>query len=312
LGWLAMLGGKRKKKTSDSEMSEEDMIKEPERYAPIATHSEFLARGGWTSIGGSVIGPSHEDLSQCRQDEFAHNIVGDLYVAAIADGLGSAEFAQVGAAICCRHVVARIKEALTFASSERAIEPSATVRMERVGDPVSWAEVIKTSVLEVRSKLKPTHRKINGVVKPLFDTTLVGVVASPESGFFFHIGDGCGVAALSIEAGDFRQIVVSPPENGDFSNITYPVTMDGFEQHLRITPFTRANLIFLMTDGVTPFALEGDEKTLRPRFLQPIDVHLFDRRSPKGADALSQTLNGDDVRRSDRDDKTLVWARRRP
>lgn len=307
-GWPSMLGKRRK----SSDMTEAEMLKAPVRYAPAPSRFECVTRGGWASLGASVIGPSHESELLVRQDEFAHNIVGDLYVAAVADGLGSAVFAQVGAATCCRHVVARIKEALGLASNARAIDPAAAVRMEKDAESIPWARVIAEAILEVRAKLQPTHGKINGVVRPLFDTTLVGVVASPESGFFFHVGDGCGVAVAAPEPGTFGDLVISPPENGEFSNVTFPVTMDGFEKHLRITPFSRANLIFLMTDGVTPFSLESDERTLRPRFLQPIDAHLAGARSAKGAEKLRDTLNSADLRQSEGDDKTLVWARRRP
>ena len=85
--------------------------------------------------------------------------------------------------------------------------------------------------------------------------------------------------------------------------------MVGFEAHLRFTSFECSNLIFMLTDGVMPFAFESDQRTLRPRFLQPIDAYLAANRNAAGAEALRQTLDGGDVRASDGDDKTLIWAR---
>lgn len=290
---------------------------DPEQYVPDARRVAVNLAGSWSSIGASVIGPSHETTESVRQDEFADAIIGKFYVGAVCDGMGSALYAHFGAATCSAHVVQTISVALEHLDAGIEVTPDTEVTLRSDANPseehtLSLRLVILDAITQVRERLQPTHREIGGVIKPLYDTTLIGVICGERSGFFFHVGDGCGVAAEAPEAGQFRVVTISSPENGDFSDVTFPVTMNDFHDHFRITPFSNADAIFLMTDGVTPFALEYDEQSLKPRFLQPIDAYLSENRSEDGAAQLLDTLNSESIRKSDSDDKTLLWVRRVP
>ena len=141
-----------------------------------------------------------------------------------------------------------------------------------------------------------------------FHATLVGVIAGPHGGVFFHIGDGAGCATL---LDDLSVKVMSLPENGEYANETYFFTRSDWKDHLRLNPFgPHFNLIALMSDGVTPFALEPGKSGPHPPFFGPVSNFLAHHNREEGERALAATLERDAIRKITGDDKTLVWAAR--
>jgi hypothetical protein len=141
-----------------------------------------------------------------------------------------------------------------------------------------------------------------------FHATLIGVVASAAGGIFFHIGDGVGVAT---QRDDMLNCIVSRPENGEYSNETYFFSQSEWKEHLRFKEFgPDFNLIFLMTDGVMPFAMTGDNSGPHIPFFQPVSDFLATHSQAVGELALTNTLGKEELRKITDDDKTLVWALR--
>jgi hypothetical protein len=141
-----------------------------------------------------------------------------------------------------------------------------------------------------------------------FHATLVGVIAGPKGGYFFHIGDG---AACATHIADLSRSILSLPENGEYANETYFFTQPHWDQHLRLTPIDEdCDLIFLMSDGVTPFALAPRSTGPYAPFFEPLSRYLATRSREEGEEALSATLQKDALRRVTGDDKTLLWALR--
>jgi len=107
-----------------------------------------------------------------------------------------------------------------------------------------------------------------------------------------------------------QSVVISEPENGIFASETFFYTMDDWKDSLRFTPFEKAQSLFLMTDGVTGFALKKNEKTLEQGFVLPINLFLMQETdSKKAARALKNTLETPKACRLSADDKTLMWVR---
>ena len=141
-----------------------------------------------------------------------------------------------------------------------------------------------------------------------FDATLVGVVAGPEMGVFFHVGDG---AACATKLDDVSTSVVCGPENGEYANETYFITQDGWRDHLRLSSFnSQYNLVALMSDGVTPFALAQGASALFQPFFDPLSKFLAEHNEEDGEQAIKNILERDAIRQITGDDKTLVWALR--
>ena len=135
------------------------------------------------------------------------------------------------------------------------------------------------------------------------------MVASQNGGTFFHIGDGAGAAT---NFNNFGHYITSPPENGEYANETYFFSQLDWKEHLRLTPFgSDYDLILLMTDGVTPFAMGAGATSPHPPFWRPVCNFLASHSSVDGEVALSNVLEREEIRKITDDDKTLVWARYR-
>jgi hypothetical protein len=135
-----------------------------------------------------------------------------------------------------------------------------------------------------------------------FAATLVGAIAQNRKSIVFHIGDGAAV----FFGGDDKEFV-SQPENGEYANETFFVTMKNWTDHLRLTvvPFC-PTAMFLMSDGVTPFALaKGGIST---GFLRPIWSFLSAKGTEEGVLGVENLLTSDGASQISNDDKTLAWA----
>jgi hypothetical protein len=243
--------------------------------------------------------------------------------AAVSDGAGSAARSDEGAAHLVRTVV-------------KACRDHAQVDTPpRVG---AWRSVVEEAVRTARNTLpaspqripaarglRPAYRDAGRAAEAIrtarvatvrdperapFHATLVGAVVHAErGGFFFHIGDGAGIAC---QVPDWDEAVaVSPPANGAYAGETYFFTLPAWRQHLRFTPIPHnADLITLMTDGATAFAMRQNPPAFDPNFIEPVTRYLDQVDPASGAEALSGTLRSDDVQTITRDDVTFLWARR--
>ena len=118
-----------------------------------------------------------------------------------------------------------------------------------------------------------------------------------------------GKIALHYEDGGKCGYTLSRPANGEFSCETYFYTMNNWAESLRFTKIEKANALFLMTDGVTNFALTEDMCKLKSGFIEPIYQYLKNEPSKTRAlTALNNTLNTGKARKLNSDDKTFLWA----
>jgi hypothetical protein len=304
-------------------------------FAPKEIRHAAIEAGGWVVQAASVIGPSHVLRKEPRQDEFAMAIEGPFCIAAVADGLGSAPLSQVGSALAVRETVLQLATLLKGADPKT--QPVDTLRFPGFETPtqkrswLSWlighrapnpppppsiplALKIEEVLLGIREELWKRAAQANTGSRDGLDTTILGVVLTKESGLFFHCGDGAGIAAEEVGRGQFETAVYSEPENGEFSNITFPLTLETAKAHIRCKPFQLKGPVFLMSDGAMPFAADSRAHglQLRRNFLEPIDKHLASVPLAAGAEDLAKTLDSEDARASESDDKTLLVIRRAP
>lgn len=137
-----------------------------------------------------------------------------------------------------------------------------------------------------------------------FSATMVGVIYHKNKGMFFHIGDGAGIALH-----DDNKYTISRPANGNFSCETFFYTMHNWQDSLRFTKIDKSDTIFLMTDGVTNFALSDDMCRLKNGFIEPINKYLKNEPNKlRALKALNNTLDTKQARKLNSDDKTFLWA----
>jgi serine/threonine protein phosphatase PrpC len=85
--------------------------------------------------------------------------------------------------------------------------------------------------------------------------------------------------------------------------------MKNWRDCLRFTPISKSDALFLMTDGVTNFALSEDMCRLKAGFIEPINTYLqAETNKQKALKALNNTLDTKLARKLNSDDKTFLWA----
>jgi hypothetical protein len=255
----------------------------------------------WHVVAVSRPGFSHLASGTPCEDAHAIEAIGNWFIGVVSDGAGSARYAGQAAAMLCSTVRDELSTELRVA-------------IPGVADPDWLRPKIETAIQTVREKLEKASfsEPRTSDRRPTladFHATLLGAVASPNGGTFFHIGDGVGVAT---KFKDFEQYIISPPENGEYANETYFFSQDDWKEHLRFTTFGREyDLILLMTDGVTPFAMGAGAAAPHRPFWRPVCDFLATHSSVDGEIALANVLEREEIRKITEDDKTLVWARYR-
>ena len=253
----------------------------------------------WKVGGVSIAGFSHFEEDIPCQDAHTFRVRDESrIIAAIADGAGSARLSHIGAQAFVDAIVAQIYNLPSPGEF----------------DPQLIASEIITSVNEMRDQLIRHGDDLQDGGTPSlsdFAATLIVAVADLNGGTFFHVGDGAGVA---FNQGGDLEATVSKPQNGEYANETYFLTMDDWENYLRITPFAEySDTILLMSDGVTPMAMSQGYATPEfKNFVNPIVKFLRDNDDATGKSGVINTLSGDTVRKITGDDKTLLWALRMP
>lgn len=248
-------------------------------------------------MGASVTGFSHVAEGQPCQDYLVASCVGQGWlVGIVSDGAGSASRGADGSRAICegllRHLVDYLVE---FEQAHR----------ERPVDELEMRQALIEGIECTRACLEndPTAGSLSD-----FHATVIGVVAGPHGGFLFHIGDGAGCAT---NANSFSPTIMSQAENGDYANETFFFTQVDWQDHLRLTRFDKeCDLIVLMSDGVSPFALGPGGREPYAPFLKPLSEYFKTNSREQGVRALAATLEKDDIRPITGDDKTLLWALR--
>lgn len=250
----------------------------------------------WSVYRAVAIGTSHMERQLPCQDACQAWVSGNLLVAAVADGAGSASHSELGSELCVNAVVEGLK---SFFESDA--EQSADV------DVLALSQTHLTDIINgVREKIFELAAS-NGLEPRDLACTLIGVVARlPGNGYFFHIGDGAGVAQFSDTT---LPAVVSHPENGEYSNETWFLTHEAWKDHVRLTPFVDPiDTIAIMSDGSMPFALTKDRCSLFPGFISPVARYLKERSTEEGNIGLQALLESERTNSITNDDKTLVLA----
>ena len=238
-------------------------------------------------IATKITGGLHTAKKMPCQDFYQYACSGNKLVAVVSDGAGSAKCGKIGAKIVCETLV-NVLINTPLKDMEQAVKKAIEIARRRL-------------VIHRLNKSKSEDEILN------FSATLVGVAYHKNRGVFFHIGDGAGIALH--DEGEKYGYTLSRPANGQFSCETYFYTMNNWSESLRFTKIEKANALFLMTDGVTNFALTEDMSRLKNGFIEPIYQYLKNEPSKMRAlVALNNTLNTGKARKLNSDDKTFLWA----
>jgi hypothetical protein len=250
----------------------------------------------WRVFSASATGPRNVDQGTAGQDASHCLVSGDVLVAVVCDGAGSAQEGRAGADFMARSLAEAISTAVHADHRLLELETEGSARLETI---------LRGAIETVRGGLADLAAS-GGLGLRDYSCTLVGCVASPDGGCLFHIGDG-----YAIVQGAGGESVLSQPENGEYADETYFVTDEDWREHLRLTPLAAPGagcMIGLMSDGTAPFAVDRARSGFFRPFIDPVAAYLRDASAPDGNEALRNLLESPRAGEISSDDKTLLLA----
>lgn len=247
----------------------------------------------WKAIAASVAGTRHTAIGGECEDAFAYKFietsVGEVLVAAVSDGAGSASRSAEGARIACTQFLIEVEELLT-----------------RPGGAAAFSERELWAAWECTRATLVDHAETEGInLKELACTLLTAVVFS-DSALIGQVGDGAVVLCH-----DGQCAVPIWPATGEFINETFFLTDESWPRHwnTEVTP-VRIDAICMFTDGLQNLILDMRGRTAEPRFVTPVVRGLDSVSATQLQDDLVRFLRSERVISRTDDDLTLFVAAR--
>ncbi|MEZ4673060.1 MAG: PP2C family serine/threonine-protein phosphatase [Caldilineaceae bacterium] len=192
----------------------------------------------WQMIAASVPGASHLRAGLPCQDAYrvAELTCGGMVVA-VADGLGSARYADQGAQQAVAAVVERLGADI------------AALRPKRKRD---WTKLLATGFATAQSAVKQIATAAGAPIAE-YATTLIVVVIAGGWLTIGQIGDGAVVAQMA----DGKVRTLSKPQRGEFANETRPLTNAAALGSVRyLCRPQRPHALAIFSDGLQPVCLK--------------------------------------------------------
>ncbi len=248
---------------------------------------------GWRWAGARSIGTSHLRTETACQDfaraELFIRPEGQIMAAVVSDGAGSASHAETGSKLVCLSFLRACREFLIAKPLEDLVE-------EDVWD---WLDEARETINAKANSLALRPRD--------FASTLVAVLAGPETSIVVHIGDG---AVVWRKPGSEEWEVPSWPYHGEYASTTAFVTDDPQPKlsYLRMDEAIQEFALF--SDGIERLVLEQATRSAHApffnRMLAPLrnsDVAGPDKHLSA---ALKDYLDSAAVCERTDDDKSLI------
>jgi len=254
--------------------------------------------GRWRHVAASVIGTSHQRTGGVCQDSNACIVLpgspdGDVLLAVVADGAGSAKQAETGSAIACQSIT----ESATLYLARRQLARITRKTVE------NWIRTFQHEISRTASAMSLKPRD--------YACTLLAALIAPNHAVFFQIGDG-SIVVSDAEEQSYGHVFW--PERGEYENATFFATDRGFAANLRFES-VRRNVVELamFSDGLQRLALDFQKTMPHEPFFRGIFPPVR-KASPEDAGQLAQGLStflgSARVNQRTDDDKTLILATR--
>lgn len=248
----------------------------------------------WRYAGAAAIGTSHALQQTPCQDAFhveAFPLLGggQLLMAFVADGAGSAASSDAGAALAVR------------AAAEYTLEEAL------LDDALFDAEFARALVAHVRAALAALAQERGQPLRD-FACTFLGLIAQPAQTLVFQIGDG------AIVLGDEQSLSLAlDPMSGEYANMTYFLSDEDALERVVVAELGAVARIALFSDGLQRLALNAADQSPHLPFFAPFFKTLATATTASRAqldEALARFLSSPAVNERTDDDKTLVLALR--
>lgn len=239
------------------------------------------------AFGSSVIGEQHQRTDLPCQDAHAFAALHpSTLIVAVADGLGSASESAHGATIAARVAVDVIAQGIR----------------EKIDADLT--ELAEAGIYAARQQLELEAEHLPCQLRDLA-TTLIVAVAVEQTLAVAQIGDGAVVAEQSS-----GPALILAPTDSEYVNEVDPLTMDNWQDRIRVSPLWPECLAFAaFTDGCQRAALKRDQQNWQafPGFFRPLFAYARTvQTAAEGQQELDELLLSEKVCDNCDDDKTLV------
>lgn len=260
----------------------------------------------WRIAKASVIGTGHIKAEMPCQDSHYVRVVGDTLIVAVSDGLGSAAHSEIGSALACEVATDYVAQRLTQTTPNRWQQLIHTLGNQTPAEP-DYADILHTAFVRARQTLEEEANRQATALRE-YACTLLMIIVTPQQWHSLHIGDG---ALVGIYADDSVQ-TLSLPDNGEFINVTVPLTSSEYLSHMRAQhKHEGLTGVAAVSDGVQPMCINFKTGAAYAGFFRPVIQWLRTHTQLSQLDdALSTMLDSDKLRQKSDDDMTLVIALR--
>lgn len=250
----------------------------------------------WLVTGASVQGLSHQRLDLPCQDAHGYRVLdGNVLLAALADGAGSAEFSDAGAQAAVAEMLRALEEGLKDQSLPRELAEWENLLCESF-------KAAREAVLELADRA--------GELPRAFAATLTGLIATADGLVVGQIGDGAVIA----EDGDGAFIPASHLQRGEYANETHFLVEEDALDQVVIERLERpVRSLAVMSDGLIRLALKMPDQEPHAPFFEPLFRFASTiEDAGQAAGQLADFLASERVNARTDDDKSLILAVLRP
>jgi hypothetical protein len=248
----------------------------------------------WRVAQACVVGTSHvargagcED--SCLADTTVSPNQGEVVIAFVADGAGSAKFGGEASEFIC----------------PRAFAIAADWLQEVPNDDPPSQQIITEWLEQLFAELR-VKADVAGFPIREWSCTLLGAICAKNYSVFLQIGDGA-VVAKHLDS----IVPVFWPQSGEYANQTSFLVSEGAIAKANFSIEGPVSGFAILSDGLQSLALDFKERTAFRPFFDPLFASLSTMVDHEVFEVkLIQLLSGRSVNQKTDDDKTLVIALR--
>lgn len=251
----------------------------------------------WKAIARSAIGTSHQKQQMPCQDYGGCKVLNDMIIGAVADGAGSAKYADIGAELAVKTALAYLAEESVY-QQQHFWELTSQPLPEEAAKEL-FANTVKKVVTALQAQADCGGYSLNNLA-----CTLLIVVATPNWVAAMQIGDGF----ITVRSQKEDLQLLFQPDKGEYINETTFVTSANALNGMRVCVRSgKHEFICAATDGLERVAIRMSDWTPFVPFFQPLEAYLRKISNSEQEDGyLNSFLSSDRLNARTDDDKTLL------
>ncbi|WP_427160530.1 PP2C family serine/threonine-protein phosphatase [Aliinostoc sp. HNIBRCY26] len=255
---------------------------------------------GWKAITRSATGTSHQSQKMPCQDYGCSRIFNDVIVGAVADGAGSAKYADVGSKLTVETVIKCFSDINEYPENQEEIEQNFSQPLCQAEAEKLFTKIVNGVIQELNEQASKEDYLINDLA-----CTLLVFVATPHWLAAMQIGDGFMV--VRPEKSEEYKLLFHP-DKGEFANETTFITSKNALQEMKVCVMAEEQaFICASTDGLEKVAIRLHDWTPFPPFFKPFEEYLHETPNPKeDYQYIDDFLNSERLNSRTDDDKTLL------